>query len=411
MSKKILILGVGAQGSAIARMMDKEPNVSEIICADYNQDAAMYFEKKLTKVRGAQVDGSNLDSVVALARGVDLIVNAMPVEFNQVIYEAALKVKANYQDMAGGVYTDIDKYLERYIDLLENGTKKFEDAGITAVVGTGATPGLANITVREAVDKLDTCDKIGIYIYDEVVPNNKWLPFWWSPDVAFPDMRDDAYIFENGKIIKTKAHSRPRTMNLKGIDKPVRMVEHTHDEPITMGFYADKILKGAKNIEFKYGGPSVNLSERLLQLGILSDEPVEINGCKVAPIDVLLKVTPRPPQTEEEIQAIIDDGLAIEQACMLIRVEGTKDGQKVRIDSYVNAPGLEESFKRAKITHDSYVIGQSAGLVTKMLVNDVITQKGLFPPEVLNKEERAYFFKEAEKLGITIDENWEELSI
>ncbi|MCF8069508.1 MAG: saccharopine dehydrogenase NADP-binding domain-containing protein [Desulfobacterales bacterium] len=406
MSKKILILGVGAQGSTIARMMDKEPNVSEIICADYNLEAAKYFEKKLTKVRAAQVDGSNLDSVVSLAKGVDIIVNALPVEFNHIIYEAALTVKADYQDMAGGYHMDEERYLTSYIDLLENGTKKFEAAGITAIVGSGATPGLANIMAREAVDKLDTCDKIGIYIYDEVVPK-KYLPIWWSPEVAFLDMRDDAYCFENGTIIRTKAHSRPVILNLRGIDTPARMVEHTHDEPITMGFYADKVLKGVKNVEFKYGGPTIDLSERLLQLGMLSSEPVEINGCKVAPFDVLLKVIPRPPATEEEIQEIIDDGLEKEQAAMLIRVEGTKNGKPVRIDSYVNAPGLEESFKRARITHDSYVIGQSAGLVTKMLVNDVIKQKGLFSPEVLNKDERAYFFKEAEKLGITIDELWE----
>ena len=41
---------------------------------------------------------------------------------------------------------------------------------------------------------------------------------------------------------------------LRGFDRKVRLVDHEHDEPITMGLMADKVLKGVKNVEFKYGG-------------------------------------------------------------------------------------------------------------------------------------------------------------
>ena len=37
--KKLLILGAGAQGSTVAKRMDEEPNVAEIICADYDEKA------------------------------------------------------------------------------------------------------------------------------------------------------------------------------------------------------------------------------------------------------------------------------------------------------------------------------------------------------------------------------------
>ena len=39
MSKKVLVLGVGAQGSAAAKRLDEETGVSEIICADYDINA------------------------------------------------------------------------------------------------------------------------------------------------------------------------------------------------------------------------------------------------------------------------------------------------------------------------------------------------------------------------------------
>ena len=35
--KKVCIIGVGAQGSTIAKRLNEDPNVSEIICADYDQ--------------------------------------------------------------------------------------------------------------------------------------------------------------------------------------------------------------------------------------------------------------------------------------------------------------------------------------------------------------------------------------
>jgi len=33
--KRIIVMGTGAQGSIVTRRLDEEPNVSEIICADY----------------------------------------------------------------------------------------------------------------------------------------------------------------------------------------------------------------------------------------------------------------------------------------------------------------------------------------------------------------------------------------
>jgi len=38
-----------------------------------------------------------------------------------------------------------------------------------------------------------------------------------------------------------------------------------------------------------------------------------------------------------------------------------------------------------------------------MLVNGNVTQKGVFPPEVLDDDARAYFLKEAAKLELTVD--------
>ena len=99
--KKILVLGVGAQGSTAARKLDAEPEVGEIICADYDQTAVDTLVRQLTKAKGAFVDAHDLDSIVKAAEGVDLILNGLPLECTKNVLDAALIVKANYQDYAG----------------------------------------------------------------------------------------------------------------------------------------------------------------------------------------------------------------------------------------------------------------------------------------------------------------------
>lgn len=81
--------------------MLEEPNVSEIVCADFDEDAVAHIVASITKGRGVHVDAHKLDSIVAAADGVDLILNGLPLECTQNVLDAALIVKANYQDYAG----------------------------------------------------------------------------------------------------------------------------------------------------------------------------------------------------------------------------------------------------------------------------------------------------------------------
>ena len=103
MKKRVLVLGVGAQGSAAAKRLDLEPNVGEIICADYDTKAVDSIVSAITKGKGAQVDAHDKDSIVAAARGVDLILNGLPLECTKNVLDAALEVGANYQDYASTI--------------------------------------------------------------------------------------------------------------------------------------------------------------------------------------------------------------------------------------------------------------------------------------------------------------------
>jgi saccharopine dehydrogenase-like NADP-dependent oxidoreductase len=398
--KKIIIIGVGAQGSTIARRMDEHPGVSNIICADYDIQAAEKLSSGLKKATALGLDARNLDNIIRAAEGCDLMVNGLPLQYNLVIMEAALSVNASYIDMAGPM-EDIG-FVESYKLIFSQWHERFKEKNLTALIGCGSSPGLANIVARESVDEMDSCDHIGIYIYEGVWAK-RYTPFWWSPEVAFGDMAYNTFRFEDGKIIEDAPFSRPVMMQFSGIDKEIRMVDHEHDEPVTMGLLADKVLKSVKNVEFKYGGPHVELSEALYQLGLLSKEPVNVNGTDIVPMDLVIKLCPPAPKFPDEIKNILDEGLVMEEGAFLVRVDGHKGGKPIRIDCNISAPGLVEAFEKSNLSHEAYLTGQCAAVFVGMMVDDAFVGEGLFVPEQLPADSRRYCFQKLAKLGITVE--------
>ncbi len=398
--KKILIAGVGAQGSTIAKRLDEDPAVSEIVCADYDLKAAQALQAILNKAKAIQLDAKNLADVIKASEGCNLIVNGLPLAYNLVIMEAALTVNASYFDMAGPM-EDMG-FVESYQMLFSDWHPKFKAKNLTALIGGGSSPGLANVMAREAVETLDTCDTISICLY-EGLKTTRFTPFWWSPEVAFGDMAYKTFRFENGVHVTDKPFSRPVMLKLKGIGHEVQLVDHEHDEPITMGLLADSVLKGVQNVEFKYGGSGVELSEILYNMGLLSNDPVTVKGNTIVPMELVLDLCPPAPKYPDEIKAIIDQGVISEEGAFLVRVDGHKDDKAIRIDSYAAAPGLVESFEMSGLSHEAYLTGQCAAVFVKMMVADVFANKGLYVPEQFDSDARAYYFKELAKLGVSVE--------
>lgn len=403
--KKILVLGVGAQGSTVARRLDETPEVGEIICADYDKTAVDGIVRMLKKARGAIVDAGGKDEIVKAAAGVDLIVNALPLEFGRQVLEAAIDVKANYQDFAAP--TNIidgdpdDTWVDGIKLMYTDYGKRFAEIGRTAVIATGSAPGLICVIARRAVRELDSCDTINMFVY-EGVEAKRFLPFWWSPVSALTDMQGRGYAFENGNLIRTAPFSRPvrrRFPETGGIE--IEMVEHDHDEPVHMGLNADKFFKGAKNINFKYGGVGINFARPLYRAGLLSKKEEIIKGRKVVPFDVILAHIPPAPKSMNEIKEIIDEGLESDYGVFVVEALGVKNGKNIVADAHVLAPGLADSFRESGLTAEMYLTGQSGFLFTKMFIEDRYTQRGLISSDMLTEDQVDYYLNCAAELGIT----------
>ena len=399
--KKLLILGVGAQGSTVAKRMDEEPGVSEIICADYDEKAVNELCKLLKKGTPLRIDATKVENIVAAAAGVDLIVNALPMAFGRIVLEAALKAETNYQDFAAADTPEID-WVEGIKQMLTETNEKFKAIGKMALISTGSAPGTICVAARDAMRYLDTCETINMYVW-EGVKAERFLPFWWSPEVAYADMSDDAFPFIDGEIVASKPFELPVYKQFKHDERVVKHVEHAHDETVLMGLHSEKFFKGVKNVYFKYGGYGVEFAENLYRMGMLSEVPIELRGQQVVPRELALKLTPPAPKYHDEIKAILDEGLVDDSGAMLVEAIGMKDGKRVKVETYVNSLGCAEAFEKSGLSGETYFTGQGGALFTKLFVNDKISQTGLISSDMMEYDQVDYYLTEAAKLDIILD--------
>ena len=406
--KKVMVCGCGVQGSTICRKLDEEPNIEEIVCADYDLDAAKAVCRMMKKGTPKKVNAQNLEEIKEAARGCELLINVMPLQFGANMLKAAMDLGCCYQDLAAAEsipeVMSIDRY-DRWVAgiryMYENYGKVFAKNNTTAIIGTGSAPGVMCVMARRCMNELDECDTINMMVY-EGVEAKRFLPFWWSTDVALADMQEDAFAYKDGKIVRTRPFSHKIYRKWLEYDMhPVMMCEHAHDEPVYVAFNAEKYFKGCRNAYFKYGGVGIEFSEPLYRAGLLSWEEEEINGQKIVPHELVLRHVPLAPKDPEEIKAIIDEGLIADGGAFVIEAYGKKDGKDVVVELHLNAPGLVESYEKAKMTGEMYLTGQGAFLYTRLFVNDMIDQKGLISSDMLNDKQVEQYIRWADELGIT----------
>ena len=398
--KRILVLGLGAQGLAAARKLDQDPNVAEVLCAGRNRGTVDSVVRLLSKGRGVVLDADDKGSIVAAAQGVDLIVNALPLEHTQNVLDAALEAGTNYQDYAAtnSLHEDWVESIRIQYDVYG---PKFAAIGKLALVGTGSAPGLICAATRDAMRYLDTCDTIYNYVW-EGVEAKRFLPFWWSPVTALHDMSQEAYAFVDGKLIRTPAFGLPVSRSFEEYEGEIVFREHCHDEPIHYSFNAEKFFKGARNAYFKYAGPGMDFAGPLYRAGLLSHEKERVGDVEVAPFDVILRHLPPAPRFREEIEEILAEGFVSDSGCMVIQAFGQAKGKNVKVETHVFAPGLAESFAREGITAEMYLTGQGGFLFSRLFLEDKFDQVGLISSDMLTLEQVDAYFEYASEIGITL---------
>ena len=405
--ENILVLGVGAQGSTVAKRLNDHPDVKKITCADYDQRAVDAIVRDLDKAEGHRVDARKREDIAQLASGVDLVVDALPTQFGQNAIEAALEVEASYQaftvfDRPARADGKEPEWTESFDAVFGPYHEKFEAIGKTALVSTGSAPGVINVVVRDAMRELESCETINMLVY-EGVQAKKFFPFWWSPVVAYGDMVENPYNLVDGKIEAVEPFGGMVEREVRGVEGARKFFDHLHDEAILVGMHPEVHL-GCKNAAFKYGGVGVDWARKLYDMDMLSTSPRVVDGKEIIPFDMMVALTRPAPKYHDEIATILEEGLESDTGAMLVEAYGTTaDSRKVMVETYVMAPGCVDAFKRSGLTGETYLTGQGGYLFTELLIEGTIQQIGAMGPDQLTMEQVDLYLEKAKALDITLE--------
>jgi len=291
---KILVVGTGGVGSAVAPIAARREFFERMVFADLDESRPRGLVERLGDDRfgAAQVDASDAAAIAALARAerADAILNAADPRFNPPIFQAAFDAGCTYLDMAmtlskvGG---------ERLGDLQFAQADAWVERGQLALVGIGVEPGLSDVFARYAADHLfSEIDEIGVRDGADLVVDGYAFAPTFSIWTTIEECLNPPVIWERDRgWYTTEPFSEPEVFDFPEGIGPIECVNVEHEEVLLIPRWID-----CNRVTFKYGlgDEFIEILKTLHKLGLDSTEPLSVRGAQVAPRDVLAAALPDP---------------------------------------------------------------------------------------------------------------------
>jgi saccharopine dehydrogenase-like NADP-dependent oxidoreductase len=313
---RILLVGAGGVGDAIAKIAARRDFFETIVVSDYDlgraQRTVAWIEAKHGPQNGrflsATIDASDPDSVTAVAieHGATHVMNAVEPKFVPTIFAGALAAGADYLDMAMSLSEPhpTNPHEETGVKLGDDQFAQapdWETAGRLALVGMGVEPGLSDVFARYAadhlfseIDELGTRDGANLVVRDEA--GNEIFAPSFSIWTTIEECLNPPVIWERDRGWYTTApFSEPEIFTFPEGIGPVECVNVEHEEVLLMPRWVD-----ARRVTFKYGlgDEFIGILKTLNQLGLDQTEPVRVRSADgpvmVAPRDVVAASLPDP---------------------------------------------------------------------------------------------------------------------
>ncbi len=300
---RILVVGAGGVGSAVAPIAARRHFFEHIVIADYDAARA---ERVVDRLGGdgrfvaARVDASKTDDVAALVRehGITHVLNAVDPRFVMSIFDGAFAAGADYLDMAMSLSKPHPErpHSEAGVKLGDEQFAKapdWESAGRLALVGIGVEPGLSDIFARYAADHLfGEIDEIGVRDGANLVVDGYDFAPSFSIWTTIEECLNPPVIWEEGTgWTTTPPFSEPETFDFPEGIGPVECVNVEHEEVLLIPRWVK-----AKRVTFKYGlgDEFIGVLQTLHKLGLDRTEKLRVGGVEVSPRDVVAAALPDP---------------------------------------------------------------------------------------------------------------------
>lgn len=351
--KKIVVLGAGLVGNAMAIDLAKTHEVTSV---DINSAALEPLKKyNINTIVANLSEAGKVEEIVA---GFELVVGAVPGFMG---FETMRRVIS-----AGKDIVDISFYPEDPFELDELAKEK----GVVAVMDCGVAPGMGNIILgyhneRMKIDEYE-CLVGGLPVIRQWPYEYKAV---FSPIDVIEEYTRPARYVVNGEMVTKEALSDAELINFQGLgtleswnSDGLRSLIRTMDIPNMI----EKTLRYPGCVEYL---------KVLRESGFFSEEPVNVKGTMVRPIDLTAKLLF--PQWK------LKPG---EEDYTVMRIRMAGEGKSLTYHLLDRFDRETNTISMARTT------GYTATAVANLVLTGLYTHKGISPPEYIGVAQENFDF-------------------
>lgn len=366
---KAMIIGCGGVASvAIHKCCQNSEVFTELCLASRTKAKCDALRDKLapttaTKISTAQVDANNVAELTRLLEQErpNVVLNlALPYQ-DLSIMEACLAARVPYVDTANYEPEDTAKFEYKWQWAYR---ERFEQAGITALLGSGFDPGVTGVfsayALKHHFDEINYIDILDCNAGDHGYP----FATNFNPEINIREVSANGSYWEAGQWVETAPMEIKRVYNFPEVgEKDMYLLHHEELESLALN------MLGIKRIRFfmTFGQSYLTHLKCLENVGMTSIKPIEFEGKQIVPLQFLKAVLPDPASLGPRTKGKTNIG------CIFT---GKKDGQTKHYYLY-NVCDHEECYKEVGSQAVAYTTGVPAMIGAMLVMQGVWNTPGV----------------------------------
>jgi lysine 6-dehydrogenase len=362
---KVLLLGFGLQGKAVAHDLEQVPSIQKVIAADMEVGQAKehLYRHGYKKVKVVPLDASREGELNRLVKESDaqIVISMLPVAFGYRAARAALD--------AGIPYVS-SNYTGQVAELHDEALKK----GITILPEMGMDPGDDLLLGRMAISELD--EVRGLYSYGGGLPGSSCADnpirykITWTFDGVLKSYVRPALILKDGKEISISGTDIFKERYIHSVKVPGlgKMEAYPNGDAVR---YIDVFGLG-KNVRhmgrFALRWPGhCQFWRVMVDLGFLEETPKKLDGISISPRQFLVHhLEPRLQFQQKERDLVI----------IQVQAWGLKDGREKTITYRL----LDYRDLATGLFAMNRTVGYTASIGAQMILSGKIRKPGVLSP-------------------------------
>ena len=394
---KVIIIGCGGVGTVCAHKCAQNPDVfNEIVIASRNRAKCDAVAKAIgaPNITTDQVDADEVDQLVALfnRHKPNLVINlALPYQ-DLTIMEACLQCGVNYLDTAN--YEPRDEAHFEYSWQWAY-RERFEQAGLTAILGCGFDPGVTSIyTARAAKHHFQEIHYLDI-VDCNAGDHGKAFATNFNPEINIREITQKGLYWQDGKWVETEPLEIHQPLTYPNIGpRESYLLHHEEIESLVINY---PTIKRAR-FWMTFGEQYLKHLEVIQNIGMSRIDEVEYEApladgtgtarVKIVPLQFLKAVLPNPQDLGENYQG---------QTSIGCRISGIgKDGKPLTYYIYNNCDH-HAAYEETGMQAVSYTTGVPAMTGAMMFLKGLWVKPGVHNVEEFDPDP---FLDEVAKQGL-----------